>query len=330
MKNYITKSNKSKSVQKLINEALEILDVVGIPLQGKTERAMERIAISFLAVAGVTSDWTQAKNNTNLKTRDIINFVNEYFEETISSSSYDNIRRKDLKLLVVSNLVINNGTSRRAATNDPTRGYALHPQFRDLVVTYSTPNWKHVLSIFNANRQKLSNILARKRNIQKIPVKLPNGEKIDLSLGKHNILQKQVIEEFLPRFGSNCELLYLGDTTNKLLYVAQERLNELQFFDLLHNDLPDLVAYNELKNWLYLIEAVHSSGTMSETRILELKQMLKDCKAELIFVTTFLTKADFKKWILDIAWETEVWIADNPDHMIHFNGNKFLGTYKNE
>ncbi|MDR2344579.1 MAG: hypothetical protein LBE18_00785 [Planctomycetaceae bacterium] len=329
MKNYITKSAKSKSIQKIINEALEILDIVGVPLTGKTERAMERIAVSFLAVADVTSNWKQAKNNTNLKTRDIINFVNKNFEETISSGSYDNIRRNDLKLLILSNLIINSGSIKGSATNDPTRGYALHPSFRKLIIKYNTPHWKQALSIFNADRQKLSNILARKRDLQKIPVKLPNGKKINLSLGKHNILQKQVIEEFLPRFGYGCELLYLGDTANKLLYIDEKRLSELQFFNLSHNELPDIAAYNELKNWLYLIEVVYSSGTMSETRILELKQMLKNCKAEQIFVTAFLTKADFKKWIFDIAWETEVWVADNPDHMIHFNGDKFLGTMIN-
>ncbi|MFS2517149.1 MULTISPECIES: BsuBI/PstI family type II restriction endonuclease [Parabacteroides] len=27
----------------------------------------------------------------------------------------------------------------------------------------------------------------------------------------------------------------------------------------------------------------------------------------------------------DIAWETEVWIAENPGHMIHFNGDRFIG-----
>jgi type II restriction enzyme len=134
MKNYITKSAQSEPVQKIINEALEILEVVGIPLAGKTERAIERIAISFLAVAGVTSNWKKAKNNTNLKTRDVINFINEHFEETISSSSYDNIRRKDLKLLILSDLIINSGTNKGSATNDPTRGYALHPQFRELII----------------------------------------------------------------------------------------------------------------------------------------------------------------------------------------------------
>jgi type II restriction enzyme len=330
MKNYITKSVKSKPIRKIINEALEILDFVGIPLADKTERAMERMAVSFLAIAGVTSNWKQAKNNTNLKTRDIINFVNENFEEKISSGSYDDIRRKDLKLLILSNLIINSGASKGSATNDPTRGYALHPLFLKLIIKYNTPQWEQALSIFKANKQELSNILARKRDLQRIPVKLPSGKKINLSFGKHNILQKQVVEEFLPRFGCGCELLYIGDTANKLLHIEQKRLDELQFFRLLRDKLPDIVAYNELKNWLYLIEAVHSSGTMSETRILELKQLSKDCKAEPIFITAFSTKADFKKWIFDIAWETEVWVADNPDHMIHFNGDKFLGTYKND
>jgi hypothetical protein len=104
-------------------------------------------------------------------------------------------------------------------------------------------------------------------------------------------------------------------------------LKQLSFFELSHNELPDIIAYSRKNNWLYLIEAVHSSGPMSETRVLELKKMLKDCTAELIFVTGFLTRPDFKKWMLVVAWETEVWIADNPDHLVHFNGHKFLGAY---
>lgn len=114
------------------------------------------------------------------------------------------------------------------------------------------------------------------------------------------------------------------------MHIETEELEKLNFFELSHNELPDIIAFSKKNNWLYLIEAVHSSGPMSETRVLELKKMLKDCKAELIFVTSFLTRAQFKKWMLDVAWETEVWIADNPDHLVHFNGHKFLGAYKPE
>jgi hypothetical protein len=329
MKNYIPKSTKSTPVQQIINEALAILEQVGIPMN-KTERALERMAICFLAVAGVTKDWSDAKDDTNLKSRAIITFVNEHFEENISSGSYDDIRRKDLKLLILADLIENSGVNKGSATNDPTRGYVLQSDFRKLLVSYKTDNWDKNLAEFNQHKPSLAEILERKRNLEKIPVKLPNGKPLELSLGEHNILQKAIIEQFLPRFGSDCIVLYLGDTSNKSLHIEEGELAQLNFFELAHDELPDIIAYSKKNNWLYLIEAVHSSGPMSETRVLELKKMLKNCNAELIFVTSFLTRTAFKKWLLDVAWETEVWIADNPDHLIHFNGHKFLGAYKPE
>ncbi len=327
MKNYITKSSKSKLIQKIINEALDILESVGIPLNTKTERGLEKMAICFLAVAGVTKDWSKAKENTNLKSRDIISIVNKNFDENISLGSYDDIRRKDLKLLVLAGIIINSGINKGSATNDPTRGYALNPDFKNLIVTYKTTNWNSSLKAFNKNKPTLSETLSRKRDIDKIPVRLPNGKPLEFSLGQHNILQKAIIEEFLPRFGSDCEVLYIGDTSNKTLHIEEIELKRLKFFKLSHDELPDIIAYSKKNNWLYLIEAVYSSGPMSEIRVLELKKLLRDCNAELIFVTCFLTRPDFRKWMLDIAWETEVWISDNPDHLVHFNGHKFLGAY---
>lgn len=330
MKNYILKSIKSKSVQKIINEAIFILESAGIPFNNKTERGLERMAVCFLAVVGVTKDWKQAKSsidNRHLKTRDIISFVNANFEEKISSGSYDDIRRKDLKLLVLADLVINSGDNPNAATNDPTRGYALHPDFKEVVVNFGEAIWDEKLAGFNKHKPDLAETLARKRTLNLIPILLPNGKPIELSLGDHNVLQKQIIEHFLPRFGSDCEVLYIGDTSNKMLHVEKDSLNKLKFFELSHDELPDIIAYSKKNNWLYLIEAVHGSGPMSEIRVHELKKILKDCTAELIFITAFLSRPVFKKWLTDIAWETEVWIADNPDHMIHFNGHKFLGSY---
>lgn len=327
MKQYLSKSTKSKSVQKIINEALDILECVGIPINTKSERGLERMAECFLAVAGVTKDWSKAVGNSNLKSRDIINIINKNFEENISSGSYDDIRRKDLILLVLADIVINSGVLKGSDTNDPTRGYSLHPDFLNLIITYKTDNWNRILKSFNEKRPSLSEILARKRSIEKLPVKLPNGKPIELSLGDHNVLQKAIIEEFLPIFGSDCEVLYIGDTSKKILHIEEEYLKELNFFELSHNELPDIVAYSKKNNWLYLIEAVYSSGPMSEERVMKLKKILKNCIAQPVFVTGFLTKADFRKWVMDIAWETEVWVADNPEHLIHFNGHKFLGAY---
>ena len=142
-------------------------------------------------------------------------------------------------------------------------------------------------------------------------------------------MQKAIIEDFLPRYGQGCVVLYIGDTSNKMLHIETQKLEHLKFFELSHDELPDIIAYDEKRNWLYLIEAVHSSGAISEVRMLELKRLTATCTAEIVYVTAFLTKTEFRKWVADIAWESEVWIAENPDHLIHFNGDKFLGPYKN-
>ncbi len=336
MKNYILKSKKRSEIIILINEALDILESVGVPFESKTPKALESMALSFMAVAGIKKSWKEAKslkNNWHLTTRQVIDFINTYYvdestERKISSGSYDDIRRKHLKILVVSDLIINSGKNPNAATNDPTRGYSLDTDFQKLIICYSTAEWIIKLKLFTKNRKPLSEILERKRNIEKISVTLPGDKIIELSKGDHNQLQREIIEEFLPRFGKGTEVLYIGDTLKKILHIEKEKLASLNFFKLSHEELPDIIAYNKKKNWLYLIEAVHSSGTISELRLLELKKLLKKCTAELIFVTAFISSSEFRKWLPEIAWETEVWTADKPDHLVHFNGDKFMGPYK--
>lgn len=160
-----------------------------------------------------------------------------------------------------------------------------------------------------------------------MPVQLPGGKKLIFSPGEHNRLQKSVIEEFLPRYGHGSEVLYVGDTAAKLLHHDKAGLKKLKFFELAHGELPDIVAYSKSKNWLYLIECVHSSGPMTPLRLAELLSLTEPCTADIVFVTAFLDRATFRKFAPDVAWETEVWIADAPDHLIHFDGDKFFGPY---
>ena len=153
------------------------------------------------------SKWSEASDASFLKTRDIINFINQHFGEKISSGSYDDIRRKDLKLLVLADLILNSSNKPNAATNDPTRSYSLSSDFKDLIQSYGTKAWKDKLAKFNESRESLDELLARKRAIVKVPVKLPGGKELELSVGQHNDLQKAIIEEFLPRYGQGCEVL---------------------------------------------------------------------------------------------------------------------------
>lgn len=330
MVDYIPNSTKSANVKRLINEALDILQSVGIPFAGKRSRGLESMAMSFLAVAGVTNSWKEAKGqgeHRHLGTREIIKFINENYEENISPGSYDDIRRKHLRLPVLADLILNSADNPSANQNDPTRGNAISSDFKSLITYYNTPEWEIKLRLFNKNRPTLKEILQRKRDLPKVRIKLPSGHILDFSLGGHNQLQREIIEEFLPRFGNGCEVLYIGDAANKFLLREDEKLHQLGFFELSHDSLPDIVAYDPTKNWLFLIEAFFTSGPMNEERILELKKALKECKADLIFVTAFESKSEFKKNASEIGWESEVWTADNPDHLIHFNGNKFLGPY---
>jgi type II restriction enzyme len=335
MKQYInpdkskTFKEKTAKVQELINSTLFILDCFGIPLD-TSPRRLERMAIAFLACGDIkviedlkiAKDWN---SGYSLKTRDIINFVNEHFDEKISSGSYDDIRRKDLKLLTLSQVVLR--SSPNSATNDSTRGYSLNPTYAELIRDFGSDNWRRTVSERLKSIEPLSQKLKRDRAIQKVEEILPSGGELSFSAGEHNVLQKAIIEEFLPRFGHGAEVLYVGDTSDKYLYLEKEKLEKLLFFEISHEELPDIIAYSKKKNWLYLIEAVHSSGPISEVRLLQLQKLTKNCTADIVYVTAFLTKQKFRQFITEIAWETEVWIADNFDHLVHFNGDKFLGPY---
>ena len=157
-----------------------------------------------------------------------------------------------------------------------------------------------------------------------IPVTI-EGKEIKLSAGKHNEVQAAVIEQFAPRFAGGAKVLYLGDTANKDLHIDKKGLERIGIPITEHSKLPDVVIYDEEREWLFLIEVVTSHGPVSPKRMLELEEFLKESKIGKIYVTAFPDKVEFKKHITDIAWETEVWIADNPDHMIHFNGDRFIG-----
>lgn len=309
---------------------LDILGEVGIPLDF-TPRRLERMAMACLAVGHIKSNFQETKSADDdcfLTTREIISFENKNYSEDISSGSYDDIRRKDLLYLVQAGIVLNSSTFDSQATNNPTRGYTLNPLFAKLLKNYGTPHWTTELEAYKEQVKLLKEELERKRDLEKIPVKLPSGVDLHLSAGEHNVLQKHIIEDFLSIFGMGAEVLYIGDTLDKYLYKNEELLEQIGFFTLEHEELPDVVAYCKKKNLLFLIEAVHSAGPMDEIRVMKLKKQMENCSAIPIFVTTFLNKKEFRKWVTDIAWESEVWIADSPEHMIHFNGYKFLEIHK--
>lgn len=328
------KETTPDKIKMLIWDLLDIFTLIGIPTTG-SHRSLERMAKACLAVGGVKNGFKESISvnaRKFLRTRDIIDFENQNYGENISSGSYDDIRRKDLKFLLEAGVVVSSASSNSQAVNNPSRGYALSEIFVSLLHSYGSLNWENKANDYIITQTSLQEKLKRLRNLEKVPVTLPNGKELRLSYGEHNSLQKAIIEEFLPRFGFGAIVLYVGDTEDKFLHVEKEFLEDIHFFSLSHEELPDVIAYSKDKNLLYLIEAYHSTGEWNEVRLKRVQEKLKEagCTAIPVYFTAFENKVIFRKKVRDIAWETDVWIADNPDHLVHFNGYKFLEIHKGD
>ena len=196
-----------------------------------------------------------------------------------------------------------------------------------LLKTYGTPLWDEKLKKYLASIETLAKRYAQAREMERIPLVLPDGQKITLSPGGQNVLVEQIIKEFCPRFTPGGTPIYIGDTDEKWAYYNKEALLALAVEIEEHGKMPDVVIHHIQKDWLLLIEAVTSHGPVSPKRHNELKELFRNSSTGLVFVTTFLTRKDMARYLSDISWETEVWVAEAPDHMVHFNGEHFLGPY---
>lgn len=141
------------------------------------------------------------------------------------------------------------------------------------------------------------------------------------------MLVKEIIDEFCPRYVPEGDPLYVGDTDEKWLYFKEEQLRELGVEIEEHGKMPDLVVHDVRRGWLVLIEAVTSHGPIDYKRKEELERMFAGSSAGLVLVTAFLDRKTLARYLDKIAWETEVSVADAPDHMIHLNGIRYLGPH---
>lgn len=300
-----------------LEEAKEILNALQVP--AKQQNAM--CCCTLLAMANLFEDtaWANATNEW-IRIHDMIAFSNSNYETTYAENSRETFRKQAMHHFRNAAFIEDNGE----ATNSPNFRYRLTDEMLTLIRSFGTPAWENKLAFFQQNHESLVQSYASKRTMRKMPVKI-NGKDFTFSLGKHNQLQKAIIEEFAPRFAPNSECLYVGDTTEKDLVKDVDKLHSLGFEITLHDKMPDVVLYSAEKNWLYFVESVTSVGPMEPKRIREIEEMTVGVTAGKIYVTAFPDFKTFKKFSELLAWETEVWIADMPDHMIHLNGDKFLG-----
>ena len=302
--------DKLETIKKLLAD-------VGMP----DKQQSDLCALTMLGLASLKEgDSFKKASNNWIRIHDVIQFINDNYGVTYAENSRETFRKQAMHHFRNAALIEDNGK----ATNSPNYRYRITSEFLNVLKSIGTKKENLSLQNFLSVHEKLVDTYASKKTMPMMPVKINNVDYV-LSPGSHNELQKAILEEFAPRFAPNSECLYVGDTTNKDLVKNVNKLSELGFEITLHDKMPDVVLYRADNNWLYFIEAVDSVGPMSPERVIDIQRMTKNVNCGKIFVTAFLDFKKYKSFSEQLAWETEVWIAEMPDHMIHLNGDKFLG-----
>lgn len=305
-----------------IEQAQEILEAIGLPSAQQNEIS----ALTLLALAQLSerSAWKDTANPM-LRVHDILIEIKQRYGREYAENSRETIRRRVLHQFEQAGVVVRNVDDPTRPTNSGLTNYMLSESALDLVRAFGGSKWKAKVKSFIEGQGRLLDVYQKAREQTKIPLQVAEGKTYKLSPGKHNELEVAIVEEFGPRFAPGAKLIYLGDTAKKTLIFAEALFAKLGISVSEHGKFPDVILYDSKKKWLFLIEAVTTHGPVSPKRHVELEKLFEKCKAGKIYVTAFLDFATYKKYANDIAWETEVWIAEMPSHMIHLNGDKFLG-----
>ena len=297
-------------------------------LQFGPKQRNETAAYTLLALLDIQPDapWTEAQAPLCGITP-IIEFVATAYGVRYAPNTRETIRDDAVKFFVEAGLLLRNPDDPSRPTNSGKTVYQIEPSALALLRKFGDTGWAPALRRYLASRESLKHEIARKRNLARVPVSLPDGSQVALSPGGQNPLIKAIIEHFCPAFAPGGVVVYIGDTENKFVHLETEGLAALGVTLDSAAKIPDVIVHHTAKNWLLLIEAVTSAGPVDGKRRKELKDLFAGCTAGLVFVTAFENRRTMQSFVSHIAWESEVWIADDPDHMIHFNGERFLGPY---
>ena len=319
-------------MSELSNDAYERVEDARIALETlgmDAERSNERSALVLLALLRLTpaESWAEAANPM-LGTRAIMDFIRDEYGKDYAPNTRETVRRFTLHQFVEAQLVVQNPDEPQRPVNSPKWNYQVTAEALDVLRAYGTDAWQSATDRYLADLPGLKARYAAAREMDRIPLTLPDGSIFTLSPGGQNVLLKAMVEDFCPRFTPGGQVLYIGDAGDKWALFERETLSSLNVEVDEHGKMPDLVIYLPDRNWLVLLEAASSHGPVDSKRKAELAGLFAQSTAGLVYVSCFPNRAEFRKYVDKIAWESEVWCADHPTHMIHYNGERFLGPYE--
>lgn len=307
-----------------IKAACQVIISFGLPRAQQNERS----ALCLLALLNLTpgTSWADAQNPL-VGITPIMDWVREHYHKEYAPNTRETIRRQTMHQSCDAGIALYNPDKPDRPVNSPKAVYQVEPAALVLLRTFGTPAWHESLAAYLAERETLVSRYAMEREQNRIPVEIAPGKEITLSPGEHSELIRAIIADFAPRFAPGSVLVYVGDTGDKWGYFDAPLLARLGVDVNSHGKMPDVVLHFTAKNWLLLIESVTSHGPVDGKRHTELAKLFAGSTAGLVYVTAFPNRAIMSRYLGEIAWETEVWVADAPSHLIHFNGVRFLGPY---
>lgn len=310
--------------QRRIEEAVRILAELDFPRAQLNERS----GLCLLALLGLTPDmdWSEASAPL-IGITPIMNFARDHYDRHYAPNTRETFRRQSMHQFVDGGLALYNPDDPGRAVNSPHAAYQIVPEALELIKKMGSAEWEERLATYVKARESLAAQYAKARDLEQVPVVMPGGGQLLLSPGAHSQLIKQIVEVFGAQFAPGSELIYAGDTGEKVGVFDREGLAALGVQVDKHGKMPDVVLYDRARHWLFLAEAATSHGPVDGKRYGELKTLFKDATPGLVFVSAFPDRGTMRKYLADIAWETEVWVADAPTHLMHFNGDRFLGPH---
>ena len=313
--------------QRKIEEALEIVKALGMPRGQQNDRS----ALTLLALLDLKPEdqWVEVKMPL-MGITPIMEYCREFYGREYAPNTRETFRRQTMHQFVEAGIALYNPDQPDRPVNSPKACYQISPSAIEAIRTFGTKGWKSSLEKYLEEQLTLADKWARHREMQMIPVQLDEGQEIRLTPGAHSELVKQIITEFAPRFAPGSTVIYVGDTGDKAGYFQKQRLASLSVTVDQHGKMPDVVLYYQEKDWLLLVESVTSHGPVDAKRHSELSKLFDNATPSLVYVTAFPDRSTMARYLREISWETEVWCADAPTHLIHFDGERFLGPYNVE
>ncbi|MBU0716867.1 MAG: restriction endonuclease [Planctomycetes bacterium] len=307
-----------------VKAALRILIYLGLPRAQQNERS----ALCLLALLNLTpgKKWSQAEN-PHIGITPIMDWAREHYDKAYAPNTRETVRRQSMHQFVDAGIALYNPDKLDRPVNSPKAVYQIAPDVLALLRTFGTSAWHDNLATYLSEHETLTARYAKERKQNRVPVEIAPGKKITLSPGEHSELILAIIEDFAPRFAPKSALVYAGDTGDKWGYFDAALLAKLGVDVDSHGKMPDVVLHYAEKNWLLLVECVTSHGPVDGKRHAELARLFAGAQAGLVYVTAFPNRATMARYLGEIAWETEVWVAEDPSHLIHFDGKRFLGPY---